>query len=118
MQEPAKPVLTDEAIAGMTAEQLSRAGVALRFKLEIPPGSEIYYDLLVCPTRDLKKHKGKAQILATYTELDGVCKAHAVAGGEGIKMLEGVVRFREHAEEHGLTLFCAKIVAEGQSLED
>lgn len=115
---PEPPPISNEMLGQMTAEQLSRAGVALRLKIEAPPGSGKMYDLLMCPTKDLKRFQGRAEIVATYTEVDGVCKAHARTKDDGINMdsLVGLVRFRERAAADGLTLFATEVVAATEAL--
>jgi len=109
--KPDTPPISDEMLGKMTAEQLSRAGIALHLKLEAPAGSGKMYDLLMVPTRDLKKYAGKADIVATYTEVEGICTAHAATQDDDINMesLVALVRFREKAAAEGVNLMATEI---------
>ena len=104
----ATPKISDEMLDQMTAEQLSRARIALHWELEIAGKT---YHVIGCPTRDLKRFQGKAEIVATYTELDGVCKAHARTRDDRINIntLIELVHFREAAAKEGLSIMATEI---------
>jgi hypothetical protein len=110
-------------IRKMTIEQLSRAGVALRLDLEIPPDSGKHYLLVLAPTRDLRKAQASAkegEIVATYTEFEGICRAHARSGDDRINIdsIIALVGFRERAEKEGVPLMTMKVGAAGEKWPD
>ena len=104
----------------MTAQELSRAGIALKIRIEVPIGSGKEYDLLLVPTKDLKKHQGKpGMMVVTYTEFEGVCSAHARSQDDriGFDTIVALVRFRESAAKEGVSLFATKIGLTGDDME-
>ena len=123
MAKPSPPPISNEMLGKMTSEQLSRAGIALRLKLEIPPGSEKFYVLMLAPTRDLKKAQAstkEGEIVATYTEVEGICRAHARTGDDRINIdsIIALVGFRERAEKDGVPLMTMKVGAADETWED
>jgi len=104
-------VFTEEALRGMTAEQMSRGGICLRVKIQIPVGSETHYDLLMVPTKRVKEFAGRAQIVATYTEIEGICKLRARTQDDTINIdsLIALVKTREEAAKQGVFLWCTEV---------
>lgn len=120
MPEPPPPItISNEQLGTMTPQQLSRSGIALRLKIEYPIGTGKEHEFVLCPTKDLKKHRGSAPHVFTYTEFDGVCQAHAATQDprlEGLDALIAIERFREKAFADGVSLMTTKIAHEGATL--